>query len=162
MKRNVVETVLGAVVIIGAIIFLAFSYKTANVSSSSGYHVYAIFSETGGLKVGDDVQISGVKVGQVSNIALDPKILMAKVTLEVSKDIKLPEDTSAFISSVSLLGGKYMSLQLGNEETFLEENGRIKYTQAPQNLEELLGKFIFSMSGKKDDSAEEKDQPASP
>jgi len=156
----VVETVLGAVVIIGALSFLLFSYHSSNVGDVSGYHVTADFSDIGGLKVGDDVQVSGVKVGQISGIALDPKAYLARVTIEVANNIKLPSDTAALISSTSLLGGKYLSLEPGGAEDYLQNNGRIEFTQAPQNLEQLLGKFIFSMQGKKgDDSQDADDKP---
>lgn len=147
MKRNIIETVLGAVVLLVAVIFLGFSYSSADVGSTNGYDITADFSGTGGLGIGDSVQISGVKVGTVSKIQLKPEDYMARVTMSIAKDIKLPDDTSAFISSESLLGGKYMELQPGSSEDMLADNGHIQYTQAPQNLEQLLGKFIFSMEG---------------
>ncbi len=160
MKRNVVETVLGAVVIIGAVVFLAFSYTSSNVGDVDGYRITADFSDIGGLKVGDEVQVSGVKVGQIAGIALDPKAYLARVTIEVGQNIKLPSDTAALISSTSLLGGKYLQLEPGGAEDYIENNGRIEFTQAPQNLEQLLGKFIFSVSDKKDEEAPA--EPASP
>ena len=73
MKRSVIETVLGAVVLFVAGFFLIFSYNTANVKSVSGYDITADFSGIGGLQVGDDVEISGVKVGSVVSVDLDPE-----------------------------------------------------------------------------------------
>lgn len=154
MKRNVVETILGAVVLAVAFIFLGFSYSTANVGSVDGYKVSANFSGTGGLMVGDDVQISGVKIGTVSSIELDPVTYLARVHLSVNPAIKLPEDTAALISSEGLMGGKYVSLEPGAAEDYIKDGGRIQYTQAPQNLEQLLGKFIFSMKDAKDEKEE--------
>lgn len=145
MKRNVIETVLGAVVLVVAIVFLGFSYSSANVGDIDGYEITADFTGTGGLGIGDDVQISGVKVGTVSKIALKPDDYRARVTMEINDEIKLPDDSAAFISSISLLGGKYMELQPGASDEMLAKGGHIEYTQAPQNLEQLLGKFIFSM-----------------
>lgn len=150
MKRNVIETVLGAVVLVVAIVFLGFSYSSANVGGVNGYTLTADFSGTGGLGVGDSVQVSGVKVGTVQKIELKPDDYRARVTMEVDNSLKLPDDSAAFISSESLLGGKYMELQPGASEDMLGENGHIEYTQAPQNLEQLLGKFIFSMDKGKD------------
>ncbi len=149
MKRSVIETVLGAVVLITAILFLSFSYSTANVGAVSGYEISANFSGIGGLGIGDDVQISGVKVGSVSRVELADSYL-AKVYMSVDPAIQLPDDTAAFISSESLLGGKFLQLEPGASEDYLEEGGVILYTQAPQNLEQLLGKFIFSMQGSGD------------
>ena len=148
MKRGVVETVLGAMILLGAIIFLATSYKTSNVGDVDGYEVTADFSGIGGLKIGDEVQISGVKVGQVVGVTLDPTNFLARVTMDIGTAVKLPSDTAAIISSQSLLGGRYLSLEPGGAEDVIAPGGHIEYTQAPQNLEQLLGKFIFSMQGK--------------
>lgn len=149
MKRNVIETVLGAVVLTVALVFLVFSYSTANVGSVSGYQVTANFSNTGGLNIGDPVQISGVKVGTVSRLDLDPQTYLARVTLSVAPNVRLPDDTAALISSTSLLGGRYLELQPGASEDLLGPGGRIQFTQAPQNLEQLLGQFIFNMNDEK-------------
>lgn len=154
MKRNVIETVLGAVVLLVAVVFLGFSYSAASVGSMDGYTVTADFTGTGGLNIGDSVQISGVKVGTIAKIELKPEDYQARVTINLKDGLKLPDDTSAFISSESLLGGKYMELQPGASEDMLENGGHILYTQAPQNLEQLLGKFIFSMEGGNKDSSE--------
>ncbi len=145
MKRSLVETMLGAFVILVAGVFLMFSYKTANVGSVSGYMVSADFSGVGGLSAGDDVQISGVKVGTVSDIELQSDTYLARVYMDIDPDYPLPEDTAALISSKSIMGGLYLALEPGAEEEMIEDGGRIEFTQAPQNLEQLLGQFIFSM-----------------
>lgn len=147
MKRSVIETILGAVVLFVALFFLVFSYRTADVASVEGYDLTADFSGIGGLKAGDPVQISGVKIGNVKKVDLNADNYLAHVTITVRNDIKLPDDTAALISSESLLGGRFMALEPGASETMLKNDARIPFTQSPQNLEELLGKFIFSMQG---------------
>lgn len=150
MKRNVIETVLGAIVLGVAVLFLGFSYSSANIGSSDGYEIRARFSGIGGLSVGDKVVISGVKVGNVSRIELDHDSFQADVFLDIADEYKIPNDTAAFISSESLLGGLYLQLEPGASEDTLEDGDVIEYTQAPQNLEQLLGKFIFSMQENKE------------
>lgn len=147
MKRSAIETVLGAVVLIIAGVFLFYSYETANVRSVKGYEVTADFSGIGGLAVGDDVQISGVKIGTITAVSLDPETYLARVHMNIDPGVRLPEDTAAMISSESLLGGRYMALEPGGAEEMIPPGGRVPYTQAPQNLEQLLGQFIFSMQG---------------
>lgn len=155
MKRSVIETILGAVVLFIAGFFLVFSYNTANVKKVTGYELVADFSGIGGLAVGDDVLISGVKVGSVSAVNLDNETFLARVHLSVDKSIQVPDDTAALISSTSLLGGRYLALEPGASEDMLGNGGKIQFTQAPQNLEQLLGQFIFSMQGdKKEDGAD--------
>ncbi|MCB1784398.1 MAG: outer membrane lipid asymmetry maintenance protein MlaD [Alphaproteobacteria bacterium] len=150
MKRSIAETVLGGFVLLVAGGFLTYSYKTADIGAVQGYEVTADFSSVGGLKPGDSVEISGVKVGDVKGIELLPETYLARVHIDIDSGYKLPIDTAAMISSQSLLGGLYMSLEPGAEEDTIEPGGRIQYTQAPQNLEQLLGQFIFSMQDDKD------------
>ena len=154
MKRNVIETVLGAMVLAVAVLFLAFSYSSANIGTSDGYEVRARFSGIGGLNVGDKVVISGVKVGSVSRIELDGNTFLADVFMDIDNAYELPDDTAALISSESLLGGLYLQLEPGASEDMIEDGGLIEYTQAPQNLEQLLGQFIFSLQGDEDDKEE--------
>ena len=83
-------------------------------------------------------------------VDLDPERYVAVVRMNIDPDVKLPEDTAALISSESLLGGRYLSLEPGAAEDMLAPGGRVPYTQAPQNLEQLLGKFIVSMQNSDD------------
>lgn len=151
MKRSVVETILGAIVVIGAIAFLSFGYKIGGVAAPDGFELSADFAGIGGLAAGDDVQISGVKVGTVTGVELRPDSYLARVHMSVDPSIQLPTDTAALISSESLLGGRYLALEPGADEELLKTGGVIEYTQAPQNLEQLLGQFIFSMKNDSDE-----------
>jgi phospholipid/cholesterol/gamma-HCH transport system substrate-binding protein len=152
MSRNFVETLLGAVVLVVAIVFLSYSTKVGEVGKGDdGYHVYANFSEIGGLRVGDDVRISGVKVGSVAALELQKDTYLAQATLNIDPSVKLPEDTASIISSEGLLGGVFLALEPGGAEEYLEEGGRITYNQDAQNLEKLLGQFIFSLQGDKEE-----------
>ena len=144
MKRSLVETILGAVVLLAAGLFLLYSIKTADIANTDGYEVTADFSSIGGLKPGDIVQISGVKVGTISRVELVPDIYLA-VHINIREEYKIPTDTAALITSEGLLGGQYMALEPGADEEMIAPGGVIQYTQAPQNLEQLLGQFIFSM-----------------
>jgi phospholipid/cholesterol/gamma-HCH transport system substrate-binding protein len=163
MTRSMIETLLGALVLVVAGYFLFFSYTTADVggSGADGYNIYADFAGVGGLKAGDPVQISGVKVGKVSAVELAPETYLARVHIALNSKVQLPADTAALISSESLLGGRYLSLEPGADEEMLKPGSRIQYTQAPQNLEQLLGQFIFSMQGdKKDEKSSDASVPA--
>ena len=71
MKRNPIETVLGAVVLMVAGMFLSLAYSTAKVATKDGYEVAATFLKVGGLEIGSDVSISGISVGTVTRQSLD-------------------------------------------------------------------------------------------
>ncbi|WP_298369369.1 outer membrane lipid asymmetry maintenance protein MlaD [Azospirillum sp.] len=155
MRRNVIETVLGGVVLVAAGVFLAFAYKSADLRKVQGYEVTANFSSITGLQNGSDVRISGVKVGNVVSLSLDPKSYQAVVHLVLDNTVKLPKDTAAVIASESLLGGKFLSLEPGGDPDLIKPNGRIEYTQSTPGLEQLLGQVIFSLQsmGKPAESA---------
>jgi len=145
MQRNIVETVLGGIVLLVAAGFLLFAYKTADISPIEGYQVNAKFASVDGLEVGSLVKIGGVRIGKVLSLELDPVTLNAIVNLNVASGIKLTSDTVAKIASGGLLGDKHLSLEPGNEEDFIEPNGMIEYTQSTPSLEALLGQAIFKM-----------------
>lgn len=150
MNNNVFETILGAVVLLVAGVFLVFAMNAADLQKVSGYTVSANFSKIDGINNGMDVRISGVKIGSVMNTELDSDTYLARVTLSIDPKIKLPVDTVAKIASESLLGGKYLALEPGAEDDMIAPGGQIQYTQASVNLEEMIGKFIFSSAEKGD------------
>ena len=159
MRGNVIETVMGAVVLIVAALFLFFAYSTAQLRAVSGYQVIAEFERVDGIKEGSDVRISGIKVGSVAAQELDPKTFLATVRMSIDPAIKLPEDTSAAVVSSGLLGDKYMALVPGGSDKTLPPGGRIKFTQAPVSLENLIGQMIFSQPGQ---GKTPQQQPGSP
>lgn len=144
MHRNLIETLLGAVVLGVAGLFLLFAYSTADLGSSSGYEMHADFNTVGGLKVGSDVRLAGIKVGTVVRQQLDPETYLAHVTFSVEPSVKLPADTAASIASEGLLGGNFLDLTPGGDTNMLKPGGRVQYTQDAVDLVQLLGKFIFS------------------
>ena len=142
--RNIAEVLTGAVVLLVAAGFLAYAVANSGRTAVSGYPLYARFEHIDGLGVGADVRLAGVKVGSVTEERIDPKSFLAVVGLSVRDDVKLPKDSAAVVTSESLLGGKYLSLQPGGDETILQPGQTITITQSSVSLEELLGKFIFS------------------
>lgn len=145
-RRNIAEVLIGAVVLVVAAGFLAFAITHSGRTTSAGYQLYATFDSIGGLSVGSDVRIAGVKVGSVDSTRLDPKTYQAVVGFTVANDVKLPKDSSATIATEGLLGGNYLSLSPGGDEAMLQPGQTITITQGAINIEELLGKFIFSAS----------------
>lgn len=151
MQRNVVETILGAVVLLIAAGFLFFFQRTADIRPASGYEVIASFSQIDGLEAGSPVRISGIKVGQVTGMRLNHDTYQAEVVMNIDNGVKLPRDTAAVIASAGLLDGKFMTLQPGSDdEDFIGAGERIDYTQSTPSLETLLGQVIFSLTDKGD------------
>jgi phospholipid/cholesterol/gamma-HCH transport system substrate-binding protein len=151
MRRNVIETVIGAVVLVVAALFVYFAYTTAQIASMPGYPVNATFGKLGGLTVGSDVRISGIKVGTVAARSLDPQTYDARVTMTINDNIKLPDDTIASIASDGPLGGRYLRLEPGHSSTVIASGGAIKETRGFRSLEDQVGEIIFLATGKPGD-----------
>jgi phospholipid/cholesterol/gamma-HCH transport system substrate-binding protein len=155
MSKNVLETLTGLVVLFIAIGFIFVAYKGASITSTNGYSLNASFDRIDGLGTGADVRISGIKVGNVVEQKINPKTFAATVKVNISNDIKVPEDSSAEIVSDGLLGGKYFAIVPGGSETTLNSGDTIKYTQSAVSIEQLIGKFMFS--GDEDSKSASKD-----
>jgi phospholipid/cholesterol/gamma-HCH transport system substrate-binding protein len=155
------ETIMGALVLAVAGVFMAFAYQSGNVKSVNGYPLKAKFSTVAGIAVGTDVRIGGIKVGVVSDMALDPETYQAVVTFQIEKHVKIPADSSVAVVSDGLLGSKYVKLEPGADDKMLADGGMIPHTQSSVNIEELIGKMAFGGVDKK--NASEKDStPPSP
>ena len=128
---------------LGAIAYLSMNVGNFSLRKNSGLILFANFDETGGLKDRAPVVISGVKVGQVETITLNEDY-RARVKLTVDDALKLPTDSSVSIVTSGLLGDRYLSLQLGGDDKYLNSGDQIQFTESAVLLERLLGKFMYS------------------
>lgn len=149
MKQNIIETLIGFVVLIVALLFFLFAYNQGSQNSNQeGYMLRANFQSVEGILTGSDVMIAGIKVGAVKSLILDNNSFMAKMELVINNDIKIPADSQAVVASSGLLGGKYIMIVPGADDEILKDKEQIKMTQSAVNLESLIGKLIYSISNK--------------
>lgn len=145
-QRNLTELIAGAAVLLVAVAFLGYAVANTGRSTSGGMTLLAKFDRIDGLAVGSDVRLAGVKVGSVTSARVDPETYQALVTLTVQPNLRLPRDSSAEISSEGLIGAKSIAIVPGGDERMLAEGAEFTITQSAVSLEQLLGKFIFSVS----------------
>ena len=143
MKENVLEILVGSVVLILSFVFVIFTLSNTGFQQK-GKFINAEFGNVAGLKVGDDVLIAGIKVGEVSSNTLDSKSYLAVVKLNLQNNIFIPEDSVAKISSASLLGGQYVEIIPGASDEMLQDDETIYDTRDPVSLTDLLGQAVFS------------------
>ena len=144
-QRNAAELLAGAVVLAAALGFLGYALANSGRVTLGGYELHARFTAVDGLAAGSDVRLAGVKVGSVLGMHLDPQTYQAVVDFTVADNVKLPTDSSAAVTSDGLLGGKYLGLQPGGDAQMIAPGGQVTITQSSISIEQLLGKFIFSM-----------------
>jgi phospholipid/cholesterol/gamma-HCH transport system substrate-binding protein len=163
MQRNLLETLMGAVVLIVAAGFLAFAYEGSQMKVEAGYIISGKFGNASGISLGSDVRIGGIKIGVVSGLELDPETYEAVVKMQIRSHTKLPKDSSAAIVSSGLLGEKFIQLTPGNDDAMVADGGKLQFTQSAVSLEEMIGKFMFSgggVDGKNGDKSKGDKKPA--
>lgn len=144
MRNSVVETMMGAVVLLITVGFLYFAFSNSGVGSAGGATYYANFDKIDGLATGGEVKISGIKVGTIVGSRLDKITYEAVVEMNIDSSIDLPEDTFAKITSEGLLGGNYLVLDPGGSDVMLENGDTIIETQGAVDLLGLLSTFAGS------------------
>lgn len=159
MRANrTLEIGTGFFVLLGfaALLFLTTQLPASGMKfggAKAGYHVTAEFDNIGDLKVGSPVSMSGVRVGEVSNIRFDSKDYKAVVTLRIDPQYsQVPDDSFASIETQGLLGGKYIGISPGGQDTYLKDGSRIDQTQSAIVLENLINKFFANYASKGSDS----------
>jgi phospholipid/cholesterol/gamma-HCH transport system substrate-binding protein len=148
MKSNAIETIVGGAVIVIAVAFFTYVYKTADLrAGTGGYSVTARFESVDGITTGSDVRMAGIKIGTVLSQELDTETYEAVITISLDDSVKLPIDSSAKITSDGLLGDRYVSIDPGGDPTMLADGGVIDYTQSALDLFGLIGSFLFQDNG---------------
>jgi phospholipid/cholesterol/gamma-HCH transport system substrate-binding protein len=136
------EIIVGIFVLIGiaCLSYLAIRLGKLEVFGSTGYVVYADFASVAGIKAGDSVEIAGVKVGKVEAILLADD--RGRLALRIDSGVKLQEDTIASVRSRGLIGDKFVLLTPGASDKVFRNGDRIRETESPPDLPDLLGKLI--------------------
>lgn len=147
-KQQKVEIAVGAFVVIGIAALIMLAMQVSNLASLSqggnSYTLKAKFENIGGLKARAPVMMSGVRLGQVSDVRLDSSSFEAVVSMRISQEFQnLPTDTTASIFTSGLLGEQYISLEPGGEDKKLKDGDSIALTQSAMVLEQVIGQVLF-------------------
>jgi phospholipid/cholesterol/gamma-HCH transport system substrate-binding protein len=142
MSKNVTETVIGAIVVAAAGLFLLHAGQTAGMRVEAGaYTLSASFTSVEGIAVGTDVRLAGIKVGSVTALQLDPETYQARVTMAIDGTVMIPEDSDVKVSQESLLGGSFLEITPGASDFMLASGEEILNTQSSVSLLTLLMRF---------------------
>ena len=151
MNKRPVETIMGIVVIAVAAFFayqiiIYFAYNVSDLQVVKGYNVTAKFLKVGGLTVGSDVRINGIKVGTVVGQNLDDSDFTADVKMSLSSNVHLPVDSVASIVSDGLVGDKFIKIEPGHGKEMLKDGDVIQNTKDFKTLEDMVGEIIFMVT----------------
>lgn len=143
MKKFDTELSVGLFIIVGLIClgYLSVRLGKLEILGGEGYEVYAIFSNSGGLKTGASVLIAGVHVGRVKGIVLED--YQARVVMSLQREVKIQEDAIASIKTKGLIGEKYVEITAGGSEKIIGQGDRIRETQPAVDFEQLISNYVF-------------------
>lgn len=158
--RQVHETMVGALVLIFGGGFMIFAFTGGGLINKGGYPLMARFSQVDGLTVGSDVRVSGVPVGEVTRIEIEPATRKAIVTMTIDESVRLPLDTAALIVQVGILGSKFIKLDPGGEEDMLEPGEELDFVQDSVIILDLLQMVVEGVEARRRLPARDSPQPA--
>jgi len=149
-RQRVAEISVGIFMIIGiaALIFLAFKVSgLTSYSYSNSYNIQASFENVGDLKVRAPVTIAGVKIGEITDIQLNPQTYQATVYMRIDHQEQIPIDSTANIYTEGLIGSNYISLTPGFADTYLKNGDTLERTNSAMILQNIIGQLLYSFKG---------------
>lgn len=143
MSESKTEVFVGAAVLAAAIGFVAYAGQITGFSKqTSGYELSASFRSAEGVTVGTDVRLAGVKIGTVTDIALNPQTFRADTQFSVIEGVQIPDDSAVVVASEGLLGGNFVEIVPGGSPFNFNSGDEIEDTQGAVSLVSLLMKFV--------------------
>lgn len=130
-KRSVI---VGLFVLLGVVIFVAGIFVLGGQQKrfTKSLRIIAIFKDVGGLKVGNNVWFSGVKIGTVKRVSFYGNAQVeVDMNIEQSSQQFIRKDANASIGSDGLIGNKIVVIAGGTiSHPEVEEGDRLKTAEA--------------------------------
>lgn len=148
MKRKGIgmEVKVGIFVFIGLVVlgYMALRVNKAKIKTVEGYTLTVYFDSVSGLVKNSPIQIAGIEVGRVKDIAL--KDGRARVTMTILKGIPVYEDAQAVIKSQGVLGDKFIEISPGKASAqLLKGGGLVRHSRSTVELDDILAKAAPAM-----------------
>src|SRR3989338_5272652 len=162
-RQRIIEICVGIFMILGilALLFLAFKVSgLTTYSYANSYKITADFQNIGDLKVRAPVTMAGVKVGQITDIQLDPETYAAIVTMRIDRQDLIPIDSTANIYTAGLIGSNYVSITPGFSNQFLKSGDVLQRTNQAMILQDVIGQLLYSLKGGDSDNDTSQQQAA--
>jgi phospholipid/cholesterol/gamma-HCH transport system substrate-binding protein len=153
MHTRSLELLVGFFVSLGIAAVFILTFRVASLDSvgDSGtrYRITAKFENTGSLASGSSVKMSGVRIGRVRDIGIDPETFQAVVTMDIDgARNNIPADSSLKILTAGLLGEQYIGIEAGGDPEPLKDGSKVEFTQSALVLENLIGQMLTSFTQK--------------
>ena len=136
-RQRALEVTAGAAVSVVVALFLSLVFGGREVAADGRYEIKARFSRVDGLNIGADVRAAGIEVGNVTELMLDGNG-RAVAIMRIDLEVQLDTEASAAIVTESLFGKKFVQLDIGGGDDFIQPGGEIVFTEEDLILDDLL------------------------
>lgn len=142
-ERNPVKVGAAGSVVVAAAIVGALNYDMIPLLSDG--HTYAAqFADAAGLRPDSPVEVAGLRVGQVSSIALDGDRVV--VTFDIDSNVFVGDRSEAAIKTKTVLGAKVIEVTPRGDAP-LEQTIPLEQTTSPYQLADALGDLSATING---------------
>ena len=100
----------GAITLVVMLLVMAAAFNLSQFPGFKGSTYRAEFTDASGIHKGNMVQVGGIRVGRVQDVALKDSNTVV-VTFEVDNDVELGDESRASVEVLNLLGEKYLDLE---------------------------------------------------
>lgn len=140
-KKEIAQQIkVGAFVLAGLALFLisVFFIGSENNLFSKTFEVAAVFRNVEGLKPGDNVWLSGVKIGTVSNVTIvsEGKVIVT-LSLKENQNQFIKTDAVATIATDGFVGSKIVIIRPGQSRIAVSEDDTLN-TTSPTDTQDLM------------------------
>ncbi len=132
-ERDPFKTGLVAIAVMGLIGLAIVVLSVTNFGTST---YTAELQHTGGLRAGEDVQVHGVRKGEVTGIELEEDHVL--VTFVMDSGIDLGSRTTATVKVATLLGTHYLEVDPQGSGELADAQIPVSRTSVPYNLQDVL------------------------
>lgn len=148
------EFKVGLLVVLGLLLlFVGVNYLKGGSLFGEDRVYYATFTNSSGLLVSNEVQVNGLKVGQVVDVGLhpnNPNIILVKFSIE-NKELQIPTGSNVELVSSDILGTKALRLNLNtapSSKIAYYESGDTLTSSIQPSLEETINAELLPLKNK--------------
>ena len=128
---------MGAMALVAMLLVMAAAFNLSKFPGFGGTSYVAEFSDASGLHRGNMVQVAGMRVGRVQDVALEDGLVVVK--FEVDNGVEFGNESQASIEVLNLLGEKYLELTPAGDGQ-LSEDTRIP-VERTESAYDIVGVF---------------------
>lgn len=135
------ETKVGALTAVAiTLLILSFNFLKGKTLLKTGNYLYAVYSETKGIKISNPVYVKGFQVGAVADIEnADPNIASIIVSIKLTDHYNIPVNSLAVIRE-NPLGTPSIDIQLGDQKNYLQEGDTLQTAESKGMLSGIMDK----------------------